>query len=181
MTKRKFEVGRIIDTPKGKIKVLEYIPGNKKQHPRAVIRFIDSGWVSNVQTCNIMQGKIRDFREKTVYGVGYLDTDIKIPMRGNSIIRRAYDLWANMLKRCYGGYKSCYKGCTVDKRWHSFKNFLNSIQGLEGYDKWERGEDMHLDKDIKVPGNTVYSADTCMFVTAHDNESDGSNRRWHRK
>lgn len=182
----KYKVGMIFDTPQGKIKILDYTPGkrlpnNKRKHPRVTIKFIESGWVSNVQVCNIMTGKIRDFRKKTVYGVGYLDTDIKIPMRGNSIIRRAYDLWANMLKRCYGGYKTCYEGCTVDVRWHSFKNFLNSIQELEGYDKWERGENMHLDKDIKVKGNKVYSADTCMFVTAHDNVEDQLNRRWHKE
>lgn len=181
----KYKVGSIVDTPKGKIKILDYTPGkrlphNKKIHPRATIRFIESGWVCNVQTTNIASGHIEDHRAKTVYGVGYLDIDIKIPMRGNSIIRRAYDLWANMLKRCYGGYKTCYEGCTVDVRWHSFKNFLTSIQELEGYEKWERGENMHLDKDIKVKGNKVYSANTCMFVTAHDNIEDTLNRRWHK-
>ena len=39
---------------------------------------------------------------------------------------------------------------------------------------------MHLDKDIKCKGNKVYSADTCMFVTAHDNIVDSLNRRWHK-
>ena len=181
----KYKVGSIIDTPKGKIKILEYTPGkrlpnNRKIHPRVTIQFIESGWVGNVQSTNIAAGKVKDYREKTVYGVGYLDTDLKIPMRGDSVIRRVYDLWANMLKRCYGGYDTCYKGCTVDKRWHSFKNFLNSVQNLEGYERWERGEDMHLDKDIKCKGNKVYSADTCMFVTAHDNVVDALNRRWHK-
>lgn len=179
-----YKVGKIYDTPKGKIKILEYIPGkrlpnNKRQHPRAVIEFVDSGWVANVQTTNIANGKIRDCRAKTVYGVGYLDTDINIPMRDKgTIMRRAYDLWANMLKRCYGDYKTCYTGCTVDKRWHSFKNFFNSIQELEGYEEWEKGADMHLDKDTKVKGNTVYSKDTCRFITAHDNVEDALNRRW---
>lgn len=184
MTTR-YKVGSIIDTPKGKIKILEYtagkrLPNNKKKHPRATIKFVESGWVCNVQTTNIPKGKIRDCRAKTVYGVGYLDTDINIPMRGNSVMRRAYDLWANMLKRCYGGYDTCYKECTVDVRWHSFKNFFNSIQELEGYDKWEKGENMHLDKDMKVKGCKTYSKDTCMFVTAHDNVVDSLNRRWHK-
>lgn len=183
MTQTKFKVGSIHDTPKGKIKILEYIagkrlPNNKKQHPRAVIRFIDSGWVCNVQTSNIAQGKIRDCRAKTVYGVGYLDTDMNIPMRGTSVIRRVYDLWANMLKRCYGDYKGKYPDCSVDKRWHSFKNFLNSIQELEGYKEWEQGKDMCLDKDTKIKGNKIYSKDTCRFITNHDNIVDCLNRRW---
>ena len=182
----KYKVGSIVDTPKGKIKILEYIagkrlPNNKKQHPRVTIKFLDSGWVCNVQTTNIATGKIEDCRAKTVYGVGYLDTNIKIPTRGTSTIRKAYDLWANMLKRCYGNYKKCYKGCTVDKRWHSFKNFLNSLPELEGYEKWERGENMHLDKDIKGNDTKIYSKDTCMFVAATENIREGSYRRWHGK
>ena len=102
-------------------------------------------------------------------------------MRGNSIIRRAYDLWANMLKRCYGKYKTCYEDCSVDKRWHSFKNFLNSLSELEGYELWERGEDVHLDKDIKGKGTRIYSKDTCMFVAASVNIKEGLHRRWHRE
>ena len=181
----KYKVGSIHNTPKGKIKILDYtagkrLPNNRRLHPRATIKFIDSGWVCNVQTCNIVSGHIEDCRRKTVYGVGYLDTNLKIPARGTSVIRRAYDLWANMLKRCYGEYDTCYKDCKVDKRWHSFKNFLNSIQELEGYERWERGENMHLDKDIKCKGNKIYSADTCMFVTEHDNIVDALNRRWHK-
>ena len=183
---QKYKVGEIIDTPKGKIKILEYtagkrLPNNKRIHPRATIRFVESGWVCNVQTTNISSGHIEDCRAKTVYGVGYLDTNIKIPMRGNSIIRRAYDLWANMLKRCYGKYKTCYEDCSVDKRWHSFKNFLNSLSELEGYELWERGEDVHLDKDIKGKGTRIYSKDTCMFVPASVNIKEGLHRRWHRE
>jgi hypothetical protein len=187
MTQTKYKIGAVVETPKGKIKILDYTPGkrlpdNKRQHSRATIKFIESGWVCNVQTTNIMSGHIEDCRAKTVYGIGYLDTNIKIPMRGTSMIRRAYDLWANMLKRCYGNYKTCYNDCTVDKRWHSFKNFLNSIQALEGYDRWEKNEEhICLDKDIKKPGNKVYSQETCMFVTNHDNVVEALNRRWGKK
>lgn len=185
---QKYKVGSIIDTPKGKIKILDYkagkrLPNNKRIHPRVTIEFVKSGWVTNVQTTNIATGHIEDHRKKTVYGIGYLDTDIKIPERkSKSIIRKAYDLWANMLKRCYGNYTDdSYKECTVDVRWHSFKNFLNSIQELDGYEQWQAGENIHLDKDIKVKGNKVYSKDTCMFVSANENIVDSLNRRWSKK
>ena len=51
----KYKVGNIIDTPKGKIKILEYTPGkrlpnNRRIHPRVTIRFIDSGWVCKQRT-----------------------------------------------------------------------------------------------------------------------------------
>ena len=183
----KYKVGNIIDTPKGKIKILEYtagkrLPNNRRIHPRVTIQFIESGWVCNVQSSNIAAGKVKDFRAKTVYGVGYLDTDLKIPMRGNSIIRRVYDLWANMLKRCYGGYRTSYKGCSVDKRWHSFKNFLNSVQELDGYTEWEKGDKkMCLDKDMKIKGNKIYSKDTCIFIDESTNVKDMLDRRWGKK
>lgn len=185
MTTR-YKIGSIHNTPKGQIQILQYIPGkrlpyNKRQHPRVVIRFIKSGWVANVQTTNIATGHITDYRAKTVYDVGYLDTDINIPMRGSSTIRRAYDLWANMLKRCYQKYKGCYKNCRVDKRWHSFKNFLNSLPELPGYDAWERGENVHLDKDTRVKNNRLYSKDTCQFIPARENVVEALNRRWHRE
>ena len=96
-------------------------------------------------------------------------------MRGSSTIRRAYDLWANMLKRCYQKYSGCYKNCRVDKRWHSFKNFLNSLPELPGYDAWERGENVHLDKDTRVKNNHLYSKDTCQFIPAHENVVEALN------
>lgn len=181
-----YKVGNTYETPQGKILILDKTPAyksadGKHHHTRATIKFVETGWVANVQTTNIKQGKIRDFRKPTVYGVGYLDTDIKIPMRGNGIVRRMYDLWANMLKRCYGGYKTCYQGCTVDVRWHSFKNFMNSLPQIEGYEKWEKDSSMHLDKDIKGNGTKVYSLDTCKFITGSENTIESLNRRWGKK
>lgn len=183
----KYEVGSIHNTPKGKIKILEYIagkklPNGKKQHPRAIIKFLNTGCVRNVQTTNIAKGKIEDFRAKTVYNIGYIGSEIKIPARG-TIIRRIYDLWANMLKRCYGNYRGKYTGCNVDPRWHSFTNFLNTINNVEGYEMWEKhpNEKICLDKDIKVKGNKTYSVDTCMFVTNNENVRDSLYRRWCRR
>lgn len=48
-------------------------------------------------------------------------------------------------------------GCSVDSRWRKLSNFKkwydkNHIPGYE------------LDKDILVPGNTVYGPDTCCYV-----------------
>lgn len=183
MTKT-FKVGNIIDTPKGAVKILEYSPRvkttNTIKQARAIIKFVDSGWVCNVQCSNIKLGKIVDARQPSVYGVGYLDTNITIPERGNSIIRKIYDLWANMLKRCYGKYPSSYQGCTVDKRWHSFRVFLNTITKVPNYAQWEQDSSLHLDKDIRVAGNKIYSLDTCMFVSPHNNVCEALDRRWHK-
>lgn len=181
--KSKYEVGTIHKTPKGDVEIIGRVAGSKKpvvRHPRIIIRVLKTGTIIDIQQGNLINGKFSDYREPTVYGVGYIGSKIVIPMRGsNSTIRKAYDLWANMLKRAYGNYKTSYNGVSVDPRWHDFTNFLNSIQELEGYSEWEKDTSMCLDKDIKGNGSKVYSKDSCMFVPSSVNIKEGLNRRWH--
>lgn len=182
MTTTRYRVGSVHETPKGLVEILEYRPGyrenGKKIHPRATIKFLKTGSVLNLMTPAIASGHFSDPREPSVYGVGYIGSDIKIPSRGE-YVRRVYDLWANMLRRCYGEYAGQYKNCIVDKRWHSFTNFLNTIVEVEGYDAWERKENVHLDKDFS--GKRIYSRDTCKFIPAEENVKEGFSRRWHRE
>lgn len=181
-----YEINKTYETPKGLIKILsrtkkQKLPNGKIKHARAVIQFAKTGTVIDVQTCNIKAGKFEDFMEPTVYGVGFLGSPIRIPARGsNSIIRKIYDLWANMLKRAYGNYgpHSSYKDCVVDPRWHNFATFLNTIHEVEGYEEWEKDSSMHLDKDIKNGYCKIYSRDHCKFVSAAENVAESVKRRW---
>lgn len=77
-----------------------------------------------------------------------------------------YNTWKNMLKRCYSEKEKeifpTYKGCTVSEEWKLFSNFR----------KWmveQDWEGMHLDKDLLIRGNKVYSEETCVFVTEQVN------------
>ncbi len=171
----KYQKGSIHNTVRGEIEILEYIPGKringKKIHPRVIIKFLKTGTVSNIMTPAISSGHFSDNREPTVYGVGYLGSDIIIPKRGE-YIRRVYDLWANMLRRAYKEYKDC----SVDKRWHNFTNFLNTIVDVEGYELWENKENVHLDKDNF--GKRIYSLETCKFIPASENIRKGLSSRW---
>ena len=183
-TKSIYSEGTIHETPKGTVRILKRKRGSKKPvlvHPRLVIEILATGTVLDVQQGNLKAGKFTDYMERSVYGVGYLGSNISIPNRKyGTIIRRVYDLWANMLKRAYGGYKTCYRGATVEKRWHNFTNFLNTIHLVEGYDRWEKGENMHLDKDIKSGGKCrEYSVENCIFVTSTENVSELLKRRWY--
>lgn len=169
----KYAQGTIHSTPTGTVEVLKEV----STKPRTlIVRFLESGYITECRAANLVAGKVKDHRKPSVYGVGYLD-GIRIDARniGN---RPLYDLWANMLKRCYGGYDDSYVGCTVDKRWHSFRVFANSIQDVAGYERFCNGDDVHLDKDILVPGSTVYSLATCQFVSAFDNVQESAIRRW---
>lgn len=75
-------------------------------------------------------------------------------------------IWNSMLIRCYGkvykAQKPTYMGCTVCTEWQTFSNFRKwCLQYyIDGY---------HLDKDILVKGNKVYSPETCCFVPAEIN------------
>lgn len=77
-----------------------------------------------------------------------------------------YTTWDSMLRRCYSDkiqerYPT-YKGCTVSEEWLTFSNFKAWMekQDFEG---------KHLDKDLLLEGNKVYSAETCVFVTGSVN------------
>ena len=179
--KSKYDAGTIHNCSGGEFIILERIKATEEnglKNARAVIRFTATGYTCNVQLSNIPQNKIKDKRLPTVYGIGYLDTDITIPARSSgSLIRAMYDLWANMLKRVYGNYDTYYSDATVDKRWHSFKNFLNTVHNVPGYADWVQDHSMHLDKDHS--GTRVYSMTTCEFITPANNAKLAAQKRWH--
>lgn len=72
--------------------------------------------------------------------------------------------WRSMIYRCYSKkhlYKyPTYSGCSVCDEWLIFSNFEKWVLSAEsGY-----REGYHLDKDILVKGNKIYSPETCCFV-----------------
>ena len=120
--------------------------------------------VNHVQYGNFKKGKISCPYEKCTYGVGYLGEG-KYKSIENGKHTKCYNTWNNMLKRCYDPKlqerQPTYKDCEVCEEWHNFQNFA----------KWYNdnyyevpGERMHLDKDILIKGNKIYSRDTCLFV-----------------
>ena len=88
----------------------------------------------------------------TVFGVATCDLR---GVRGT----KSYSHWKNMLSRCYSNYHSrvAYEVCSVCDEWLLYSNFKRWFD--ENYK-----EGYHLDKDILVKGNKVYSPETCSFV-----------------
>lgn len=104
-----------------------------------------------------------------IHGVGVNDS--KYPLTRNEFIDgkstrvwscKIYQAWKNMLCRCYcdkyQSIRTTYKGCSVCEEWLTFSNFKRWVQDQD----WEGKQ---LDKDIIVPGNKVYSPETCAFVS----------------
>jgi hypothetical protein len=75
-----------------------------------------------------------------------------------------------MLKRCYNVEYSkkdnAYMDCEVCDEWFNFQNFAKWYD--ENFYEIE-GEKIHLDKDILIKGNKIYSPETCVFVPARIN------------
>lgn len=99
-------------------------------------------------------------KSKLVYGVGINDYE------GIATELKSYKSWIHMLGRCYSlkqkSYRPTYIGCSVCDEWKYFTNFKNWFD-LNYIDEY------HLDKDILVEGNKVYSPDACRFVPEYIN------------
>lgn len=99
---------------------------------------------------------------KLIYGVGYNSKD-KYKSFDNGKRTSAYSTWRNILERCYSPKihetRPTYIGCTMHESWHNFQVFADWFYG-HGYS--DIG--YHLDKDLLIPKNKVYSPDTCCFV-----------------
>lgn len=115
---------------------------------------------------NFKSGRIKCPYEPRVYGRGYISEDYD-----SKLDRGIYKLWLNMLGRCYNNDKlkerPSYINCDVDKEWYNFSNFKKWYK--DNYYTVEN-EQMHLDKDILIKGNKIYSPNTCIFVPQRINE-----------
>ena len=109
-------------------------------------------------------GKIKCPYEKRVYGRGYIGEG-KYKARENRKTNKCYEVWNKMLQRCYDPKyqekEPTYKYCEVCNEWLNFQNFAKWY-----YDNYYeiKNQKMHLDKDILVKGNKLYSPENCIFV-----------------
>lgn len=76
-------------------------------------------------------------------------------------------VWRNMCNRCtYGGVHQAqfptYIGCTMSENFKDFQFFVEWHQEQIGFNE----KNYHLDKDILIPGNKLYSEETCVLVPA---------------
>ena len=73
-----------------------------------------------------------------------------------------YRAWKAMVQRCYSKSflknNPAYGGCSVCEEWKYFSNFKAWMETQD----WEG---KHLDKDLLVANNKVYSQETCIFIS----------------
>jgi hypothetical protein len=134
------------------------------------VRFVRTGYVvENVRTSGVWKGTIKDYLEISVMGVGYLGRPLDEDMR------KVYHRWVMMLRRCYDEESPSFhnygeKGVYVSDSWLGFANYYDDLPLLPGYD-WEKIKNglLDLDKDKLIPGNKVYSVETCCFLPPEEN------------
>ncbi|KFC01068.1 hypothetical protein GTGU_03585 [Trabulsiella guamensis ATCC 49490] len=134
------------------------------------IRFLNTGYETEVRQTHVKSGSVRDYMEPHVRGVGYWGANPK----SFSYTKKEHTLWYNLISRVYGDNprNKSYHTVQVTCRWYCFKNFVEDIRKLDGYDKWcEPDSDYQLDKDelSKRLGFKLYSTQTCRFISSAEN------------
>ena len=85
------------------------------------------------------------------------------PVKVNGVNTKAYRVWRCMTGRCYKPRSKNearnYADCFVSKEWQDFQGFADWYNSHEFKDL-----DYHLDKDILVLSNKIYSPDFCSLV-----------------
>lgn len=104
-------------------------------------------------------------------GIGF--NEGKYPTSVDSKRVKEYTTWNDMLSRCtakFWGRRPTYAGTTCSDNFKSYTYFYEWCQTQVGFsNKDENGKSWHLDKDLLVKGNKVYSEDTCVFLPSRIN------------
>ena len=145
----------------GCVEIIEY-----RSWDSVLVRFLDTGNESTFRSSDIRNGNAKDYLRPSVMGIGFIGVG---DYTSKSHKGKSYKLWLGMFTRCYSeSYQNkfpTYKDCTVHPDWHNFQNFAEWYE--ENYPN--DGERYHLDKDIKIKGNKIYSPFACLFATVEDN------------
>lgn len=153
-------IGRKFDTNNcGVCEIIDY-----KNHREVTVKFENPEYVTVCRLELLKLGKVRNPLTPSFYGKGFIGLG-EFGFKD----KRACVLWAQILGRAYDKKfqikRPTYKGVTVCKEWLNFQNFARWFYDQEfSNTKDGNGRSYHLDKDILVRGNKIYSPETCCFV-----------------
>ena len=147
----------------GDFKILKY-----NDYGNVEIQFLKTGFETTAELGHIKNGNVKDRYLPSVYSVGIIGA--KYPSRVNGVLTREYRLWHNMLTRCYSdGFRNkypTYEGCEASENFKYYEYFYEWCHKQIGFDN----EWWHLDKDLLVKGDKVYSEDSCVFLPQEINK-----------
>ena len=151
----------------GDFKILKY-----NDSRNVVIQFLKTRYETVTRLDHIRNGEIKDPYSPSVFDVGIVGTNY--PATVNGRITKEYNRWHSMLERCYSTIfkKKCptYEGCEVSDNFKSYEYFYEWCQKQIGFNNEGNGNPFHLDKDLLIKGNKVYSEDSCVFLPQEINK-----------
>lgn len=117
---------------------------------------------SKIDKARAVQERIESRLAYRKAGVGNF-VNYPIPGIVNRLQLKVYRVWSGIISRCYSPKNQNYdryggRGVYVCSEWLEFQGFAAWYNGQY------KGEDWHIDKDILVESNLVYSPETCTFV-----------------
>ena len=146
----------------GDFKILKY-NGSKDVE----IQFLKTGFESTVQLVQVKSGNVKDPYSPSVYSIGILGAKYLITVNG--VKTKEYGIWYSMLTRCYSDANKkkypTYEGCEVSDNFKSYEYFYEWCHSQIGFGN----QDWHLDKDLLIKGNKVYSEYSCVFIPTEIN------------
>ena len=145
----------------GDFKILKY-----NDTANVEIQFVTTGYEMFARLGDIRKGEVRDPHSPSVCGVGVVGA--KYSISEVDVHTREYELWKNMLRRCYSDSlkkkRPTYKGCKVSDNFKSYEYFYEWCHKQIGFGN----EGWQLDKDLltkgNIKGNKVYSENVCVFL-----------------
>ena len=141
----------------GDFKILKY-----NNNRNVEVQFLKTGYEATVHLVQVKRGNVKDPYLPSVFGIGILGA--KYQSKINGVLTKEYILWRNMLRRCYSDTckkkQPTYEGCEVSDNFKSYDYFYEWCHKQIGFSN----KDWHLDKDLLIKGNKVYSESTCIFI-----------------
>ena len=151
-------VGKILKSKNsGDFKIVKY-----NNTADVEIQFLKTDYETTATLGDIRNGKVKDPYLPSVFGIGVLGT--KYPSKANGVNTKEYELWCNMLRRCYSDNSKkknpTYEGCEVSDNFKSYEYFYEWCHKQIGFGN----KDWQLDKDLLIKGNKVYNENICVFL-----------------
>lgn len=155
-------IGNVFKNSQGlAFKVVDFVDSDCRQNMKTTkvrIKFLGTGYERDVLPKEVRNGNVKDLMHPSIAGVGCIGEG-NFKTKHEHILH--YQTWSDMIKRCYQPKNTSiaknYKGVTVCEEWHNYQVFA------KWFDEYHV-TGCHLDKDLKVFGNKVYSPTTCVFV-----------------
>lgn len=160
----KYKVGDVLEAKSGSTYTIIRYENSRD----ITIRFNDEyGFQMKTKSSSFKTGMMKNPYHRSVRGVGFFGVGEFVSHKSGRHTKE-YTVWQSMIERCYAGLDrfAAYADCTVHEDWHNFQNFAKWYTSNEYYGK----SGYHLDKDILVSGNRVYSPDTCLLVPSEINQ-----------